>query len=108
LSKERLLSGSFLGSDRSDDSGGHLDQEHISRFGQFGAPPITGGSPATSHTSELCSWKAIAKITPQKVAREVCSLCDAGLLPEGGFKFERKHHLTTLERMVRWQEVAYD
>jgi putative ABC transport system substrate-binding protein len=27
---------------------------------------------------------------------------------EGGFKFERKHHLTTLERMVRWQEIAYD
>ena len=26
----------------------------------------------------------------------------------GGFKFERKHHLTTLERMVRWQEIAYD
>ena len=26
----------------------------------------------------------------------------------GGFKFERKHHLTTLERMVRWQESAYD
>jgi hypothetical protein len=29
-------------------------------------------------------------------------------LPPGGFKFERKHHLTTLERMVRWQEIAYD
>jgi hypothetical protein len=27
---------------------------------------------------------------------------------KGGFKFERKHHLTTLERMVRWQEIAYD
>ena len=27
---------------------------------------------------------------------------------QGGFKFERKHHLTTLERMVRWQEIAYD
>src|ERR1035437_4446469 len=26
----------------------------------------------------------------------------------GGFKFERKHHLTTLEWMVRWQEIAYD
>ena len=26
----------------------------------------------------------------------------------GGFKFERKHHLTPLERMVRWQEIAYD
>jgi hypothetical protein len=32
----------------------------------------------------------------------------AGNLLEGGFKFERKHHLTTLERMVRWQEIAYD
>src|ERR1039458_309520 len=27
---------------------------------------------------------------------------------KGGFKFERKHHPTTLERMVRWQEIAYD
>ena len=27
---------------------------------------------------------------------------------QGGFQFERKHHLTTLERMVRWQEIAYD
>ena len=24
---------------------------------------------------------------------------------KGGFKFERKHHLTTLERMVRWQAL---
>jgi hypothetical protein len=35
-------------------------------------------------------------------------LTGAPIKSMGGFKFERKHHLTTLERMVRWQEIAYD
>ena len=50
------------------------------------------------HTGGLSAKKAATKliIGPRYGTRH------------GGFKFERKHHLTTLERMVRWQEIAYD